>query len=101
MVALDQKKKFISQKLIVLDNDVKLYPSSMRLDNRKVLPAPGPKTNYFERFLSINKLIRVGNKNFLYTNNPIYCVHALHIQTHILIHLHFLMCTNNPLISAE
>ena len=36
--------------------DVKRYPSGVRLDNQKVLCAPGPRTKYFERhfFRSIN-----------------------------------------------
>ena len=35
--------------------DVKRYPKGVRLDNRKVLSASGPRTKYFERFFSLNK----------------------------------------------
>ena len=30
--------------------DVKRYPSGVRLDNRKVLPTPGPRTKHSEDF---------------------------------------------------
>ena len=36
----------------VLDNTLKGI-RDVRLDNRKVLRAPGPRTNYFERFFSV------------------------------------------------
>ena len=39
----------------VLDNTLKDI-RGVRLDNRKVLRAPGPKTKYFERFFVVRQL---------------------------------------------
>ena len=45
--------------VIVLDNDIKLYPSSVQLNKQKVTCTQGLKTKYFERFFcrSINNTI--------------------------------------------
>ena len=41
------------------EQDIKWYPNGVRLDNREVFRAPGPRNKYFRQlFCSINNIIR-------------------------------------------